>query len=150
VTGFGLDCVVLRYFTVYGPRQRPDMAFTRIVEALASGGTYEMYGDETRSRSVTYVSDVVDATIAALARGRGVYNVGGGEETTMQHAIEMLERISGRTLDVVRAPAAPGDVMRTKADITLIRAELGWEPRVSLEDGLRAEWEWASGRVGAR
>ena len=148
--GFDLDAVVLRYFTVYGPRQRPDMAFTRIVEALASGGSYEIYGDETRSRSLTYVSDVVEATIAALERGRGVYNVGGGEETTMADGIEMLERISGRTLEVRCAPAAAGDVKRTKADITRIRADLGWEPRVSLEEGLRAEWEWASGRVGAR
>ena len=68
----------------------------------------------------------------------------------MGDAIELLERISGRTLDVRPAPAAPGDVKRTKADITRIRAELGWEPRVTLEEGLRAEWEWASGRVGAR
>jgi nucleoside-diphosphate-sugar epimerase len=126
------------------------MAFTRIVEALAAGGTYELYGTGAQSRSFTFVADVVDATIAAMQRGTGTYNVGGGEEASMLEAIALVERVSGRTLDVQPAPAATGDVQRTKADTTRIAADLDWTPRFGLEEGLTAQWEWASVRVGAR
>jgi UDP-glucuronate 4-epimerase len=144
---FGLDCVIVRYFNAFGPRQRPDMAFTRIATALAEGGRFELFGDGTQSRSWTYVSDVVDATIAAL-EGAGTFNVGGALEASMSESIALFESVSGRTLDVVRheEPVA-GDQRRTMADTTRIRAELGWEPRVSLEDGIRAQWSWASARV---
>jgi len=148
---FGLEAIGLRYFTVYGPRQRPDMAFTRIAEALAEGRPFELYGDGGQSRSFTYVSDVVEATVAALGGGPGgIYNVGGDTEATMLEAIELFERISGRTLELVQGPPAAGDMRRTKADTTRIRADLGWEATTSLEDGLRSQWEWASGRVAAR
>jgi UDP-glucuronate 4-epimerase len=146
---FGLDCVTLRYFNAFGPRQRPDMAFTRIVLALAAGTRFDLYGDGEQSRGWTYVSDVVDATILAMERGRGVYNVGGAIEASMNKTIALLEQISGRTLDVACEPAVPGDQRRTKADTTRIRADLGWQPRVSLEEGLRAQWDWAAGRVAA-
>ena len=87
-TSFGLDVVVLRYFTVYGPRQRPDMFFTRVADALARGGSFEIYGSGEQSRSFTYVADVVDATIAALAAPPGaIYNVGGGEEASLREAL---------------------------------------------------------------
>jgi nucleoside-diphosphate-sugar epimerase len=141
---FGLDCTVLRYFNAFGPRQRPDMAFTRIVHALAGGTGFDLYGDGDQSRGWTFVSDVVDATIAAMERGEGTYNVGGALEASMNESITLLERISGRKLDVTRHPPVPGDQRRTSADTTRIRGELGWEPRVSLEDGLRAQWEWAA------
>src|SRR5438874_2819571 len=146
---FGLDCVVVRYFNAFGPRQRPDMAFTRIATALAEGGRFELFGDGTQSRSWTYVSDVVDATIAALD-GTGTYNVGGALEASMNESIALFESVSGRTLEVVRheEPAA-GDQRRTKADTTRIRNELGRRPRVSLEDGIRAQWSWVSARVTA-
>ena len=148
---FGLEAVGLRYFTVYGPRQRPDMAFTRIAEALAEGRPFELYGDGGQSRSFTYVADVVQATVAALGgEPGGIYNVGGDTEATMREAIELLERISGRTLELAQGPPAAGDMRRTKADTTRIRADLGWEATTSLEDGLRSQWEWASGRVAAR
>jgi nucleoside-diphosphate-sugar epimerase len=143
---FGFDCVVLRYFNAFGPRQRPDMAFTRIVRALASGTSFELFGDGDQSRGWTYVADVVDATLLAMVRGRATYNVGGALEASMNETIRLLEGISGRKLDVERHPAVPGDQRRTSANTTRIRSELGWEPRVSLEDGLRAQWEWASGR----
>ncbi len=147
---FGLDVVVLRYFTVYGPRQRPDMAFARLVEALARGTAFELYGDGTRSRGFTYVDDAVAATIAALRAPAGaVYNVGGGAEATMREAIALLERLSGRSLDVVYGPPAAGDVKRTAADTSRIRTDLGWEPRVALEEGLTAHWSWACARVAA-
>jgi len=146
---FGLDCVTLRYFNAFGPRQRPDMAFTRIVFALAAGTRFDLYGDGEQSRGWTYVADVVDATVAAMERGTGTYNVGGAIESSMNETIALLEQISGRTLDLSREPAVPGDQRRTRADTTRIRNELGWEPRSSLEDGLRRQWEWASSRVGA-
>jgi UDP-glucuronate 4-epimerase len=148
----GLDVVTLRYFTVYGPRQRPDMAFTRIVNALAEGRPFDLYGDGSVSRSFTFVADVVAATIAAMERAPegAVYNVGGGAETSMRDAISLCERIAGRTLELRTAPVASGDVRRTAADTTRIREELGWEPTVGLEQGLREQWLWASARVAAR
>jgi nucleoside-diphosphate-sugar epimerase len=148
---FALDAVVLRYFTFYGPRQRPDMALARIVDALARGAQFELYGDGLQSRSFTYVADGVDATIAAMegAPPGALYNVGGGAEATMRDAIATLERISERTLDVVERPAAAGDVRRTAADATAIERDLGWRASTTLEDGLQAQWEWASVRVAA-
>jgi len=146
---FGLDVVVLRYFTFYGPRQRPDMAFARVVDALAQGSAFELYGDGLQSRGFTYVADGVEATIAAIDRAPAgaVYNVGGGAEATMREAIAALERISGHTLELVERPAAKGDVRRTAPDTSRIERELGWRATTELEDGLRAQWEWASTRV---
>jgi nucleoside-diphosphate-sugar epimerase len=148
----GLDAIALRYFTVYGPRQRPDMAFTRMLHALAEGSPFELYGDGSQSRGFTYVADAVAATIRAMEQGRvgAVYNIGGGSEASMLEAIAVAERVSGRTLETRLLPVAAGDVRRTAADTTRIRQALGWAPQVSLEDGLRAQWEWASSKVGAR
>jgi UDP-glucuronate 4-epimerase len=148
---FGLDAVVLRYFTVYGPRQRPDMAFARIVDALARGAPFELYGDGLQSRSFTFVADIVAATATAMERAAAgtLYNVGGGAEATMRDAIATLEAASGRTLELVERPAAAGDVRRTAADTTRIERDLGWRATTRLEDGLRAQWEWASVRVAA-
>jgi Nucleoside-diphosphate-sugar epimerases len=149
--GFGLEPIVLRYFTVYGPRQRPDMAFARVVDALARGASFELYGDGLQSRSFTFVADAVGATVVAMERARAgtLYNVGGGAEATMRDAIATLEDVSGRSLDVVERPAAAGDVRRTAADTQLIERDLGWRATTSLQDGLRAQWEWASVRVAA-
>lgn len=146
---FGLDVVVLRYFNAYGPRQRPDMAFTRIAMCLAEGRPFDLFGDGHQSRSFTYVGDVVRATIAAMQGGRGTYNVGGGEEATMLEMIAILEELAGRALDVRSHPAVPGDQRRTKADTSLIRSELGWQPTTALREGLAAQWGWAAGRVAA-
>jgi nucleoside-diphosphate-sugar epimerase len=148
---FGLDVVALRYFTFYGPRQRPDMAFTRIVEALARGLPFELYGDGLQSRAFTYVADGVGATVTAMqhAPAGAVYNVGGGAEATMRDAISTLERIAGRTLELVERPAAKGDVRRTAPDTSRIERELGWRATTALEDGLSAQWEWAVSRVAA-
>jgi nucleoside-diphosphate-sugar epimerase len=149
--GFALEAVVLRYFTVYGPRQRPDMALARIVDALARGASFELYGDGFQSRSFTYVADCVEATIGAMesAPPGALYNVGGGAEATLRDAIATLEEVSGRTLDLVERPAAAGDVRRTSADTRKIESDLGWRATTSLADGLRAQWEWASVRVAA-
>jgi nucleoside-diphosphate-sugar epimerase len=149
---FGLDVVTLRYFTVYGPRQRPDMFFARVIEALAGGSGFEVYGDGTQSRSFTYVGDAVSATVRAMegAASGALLNVGGGEEASVKEAIAVLEDIAGRPLDVGYGPPAAGDVKRTKADTRRIEATLGWTAETSLGDGLRAHWDWAAGRVAAR
>ncbi|MBM3676620.1 MAG: NAD-dependent epimerase/dehydratase family protein [Actinobacteria bacterium] len=147
----GLDAVILRYFTVYGPRQRPDMALTPLLEALAGGVPFRLFGDGSVARSFTYVDDAVAGTIAAMADGTAgeAYNVGGGEEATMADVIALAERIAGCRLEVERAPAAPGDVRRTRADVAKAARELGWAPATALEDGLQAHWEWAAARVAA-
>lgn len=147
-----LNATGLRYFTVYGPRQRPDMAMTRMLEALADGSSFPLFGDGSASRSFTYVADVVTATIAAMGNGAvgAVYNVGGGEEASLREAIELAESIAGRELRIDSCAAAAGDVRRTRADVAAARRDLGWEPQTSLADGLAAQWEWVTGRVAAR
>lgn len=137
--GFGLECVVFRYFTVYGPRQRPDMAFARLVDALHTGRPFPLFGDGEQSRNFTFVADAVDATILVLDRGTGTYNIGGGSEATVNEVIATLEEVSGHTLRLERGPVVKGDVRRTSADTTRLR-ELGWEPRTSLRDGLEQQW----------
>ncbi len=135
---FGLEVVLLRYFSVYGPRQRPDMAFARIIAAVLGERTFSVFGSGEQSRDFTYVGDAVEATLAAMEGGPAgiVYNVGGGSETTLNQAIEVCERLADKQLRVVHEPQALGDVRRTGADTTLAAAELGWRPRISLEEGL--------------
>ncbi|MGH3128686.1 MAG: NAD-dependent epimerase/dehydratase family protein [Gaiellaceae bacterium] len=148
---FGLDVVTVRYFTIYGPRQRPDMAFTKLTACLAEGRPFELYGDGSQSRSFTYVDDAVDATIGAMERAapRSTFNVGGGTEVSMLEAIETLERIAKRRLEVIRMPRREGDASRTAADTSRIREAIGWEPTTPLEEGLAAQWRWAADRVAA-
>lgn len=148
---FGLDVVTVRYFTIYGPRQRPDMAFAKMVSCLAEGRPFQLYGDGTQSRSFTFVHDAVEATIAVMERARAgaTFNVGGGSEVSMLEAIETLERIAGRRLEVVWMARRDGDAARTAADTTRIREALGWSPETSFEEGLAAQWRWAVARVAA-
>ena len=149
---FELDAVVLRYFTVYGPRQRPDMFFRRVCDALLAGEPFEIYGSGRQSRSFTYVDDAVAATILAMqsAERGAVLNVGGGGEASMLEAIALLEQLAGRALDVRHVDGAKGDVSRTRADVSRIASALGWRPETSLEDGLARMWSWAAARVAAR
>ena len=144
----GLAITGLRYFTVYGPRQRPDMAMRRICEALESGATFQLFGDGSQSRDFTFVADAVDATVRAGSAdvSAEVYNVGGGEEATMTQVIGTLEQLAGRRLDLDRRPAQRGDVRRTSADVSLARRNLGWAPTVHLEQGLAAQLDWVRSR----
>jgi nucleoside-diphosphate-sugar epimerase len=138
IRDFGLRCTALRYFTVYGPRQRPDMAFARLVGSLVGEPAFEVYGDGAQSRDFTYVQDAVAATILAMRKAPpgAIYNVGGGSEATLREAVAIVEELSGRTLDVGYGDVAAGDVRRTLADTERIRVEVGWEPSVDLRRGL--------------
>ncbi len=146
----GLDAVGLRYFTVFGPRQRPDMAFARLARAAIFGDTFELLGDGSQTRDFTYVADAVAATIGAMERGRsGVnYNVGGGAETTLNRVIELVAELSGTAIDVRRRDRAHGDVRRTASDTTRIRRDVGWRPKTSVHDGLENQLEWLRSVAG--
>ena len=143
--GFGLEVVALRYFTVYGPRQRPDMAFTRIMTSVVKGRPFHVFGTGEQSRDFTYVADAVAATLAAMDAGESgaVYNIGGGQEASLREVIAVVEALAGRKVEVVSDATMPGDVRRTAADTTRIRADLGWRPQTVLEEGLRAHLAWA-------
>ncbi len=147
----GLETVALRYFTVYGPRQRPDMAFRRLCEAACGGDPFELYGDGGQSRDFTFVSDVVDATVRASAASRPaeLINVGGGQEATMNDVIGIIETLSGERLSLDRGPVQRGDVRRTGADTSRAQRQLGWRPAVSLAVGLAAELAWVRQRRSA-
>jgi UDP-glucuronate 4-epimerase len=142
---YGVATVMLRYFSVYGPRQRPDMAFDILFRAARSCATFELFGDGSQSRDFTYVDDVVTATRAAAdsqgVEGR-VFNVGGGSRVSLNEVIELASRISDRPIDVRRVERQAGDVRDTGADIGAAMEDLGFEPETSLEDGLRRQWEW--------
>ncbi|HEY0873962.1 MAG TPA: NAD-dependent epimerase/dehydratase family protein [Vicinamibacterales bacterium] len=142
----GVPATALRYFTVYGPRQRPDMAFHRFIRASLEGTPITLYGDGEQTRDFTYVADAVAATMAAGDRGvpGRAYNVGGGSRVSMNQVIEIIGRVAGRPLDVRREPAQKGDMRDTYADTTLARADLGFSPSVTLEQGIEAEYRWLS------
>jgi UDP-glucose 4-epimerase len=142
----GVPATALRYFTVYGPRQRPDMAFHRFIRAALEGAPITLYGDGGQTRDFTFVADAVAATIAAGDRGvpGRAYNVGGGSRVSMNQVIEIIGRVAGRPLTVRREPAQKGDMRDTYADTTLARADLGFAPSVTLEQGIEAEYRWLS------
>ena len=146
----GVPAVSLRYFTVYGPRQRPDMGFHRFIRAALTGEPITLFGDGEQTRDFTFVSDIVSATRAAGDRGTpgAVYNIGGGSRVTINHVLALVGRLTGRALDIRRLPPEKGDMRDTLADTSRARTDLGFEPCHSLEAGLTAECEWLSGRVG--
>jgi nucleoside-diphosphate-sugar epimerase len=148
----GLAIVGLRYFTVYGPRQRPDMAMRQMCDAVLAGTAFAIYGDGFQSRDFTFVSDACDATVraASAAEPAAIYNVGGGAEASLARVVEIVERLAGTRLELRRVAHQRGDVRRTAADTTAARRDLGWRPIVNLEDGLRAELEWVQNATSAR
>jgi len=144
---YGVPTVALRFFTVYGPRQRPDMGFHRFIRAVLTSQPISLYGDGEQTRDFTYVADIVAAAMAAGDRGRpgAVYNIGGGSRVSINQVFEMIGRITGRTPDIRREGAQKGDMRDTFADTSRARADLGFQPATSLEAGLTAECEWLAG-----
>jgi nucleoside-diphosphate-sugar epimerase len=147
----GLSAVGLRYFTVYGPRQRPDMAMRILCESLLDGTPFPLYGDGGQSRDFTHVGDAVDATYRAANADdpATIYNVGGGHEATLADVIVALEELAGRQAVLDHRPDQAGDVRRTAARTARAEADLGWTPKVGLRDGLRSELEWVRARRAA-
>ena len=143
-SNYGVPAVSLRYFTVYGPRQRPDMGFQRFLTAVRDGKPIVVYGDGEQTRDFTFVSDIVAANIAAAARGAAgsVYNIGGGSRVTLNHVLELIGRVTGKAVTIQREPEQKGDMRHTYADTSLARRDLSFVPRVSLENGLEQQYRW--------
>ena len=139
----GIPIVTLRYFSVYGPRQRPDMGYHRFIKALLEREPIVVYGDGQQVRGNTFVSDCVAATLAAVEAPPGeVYNIGGGETATVWEIIKKLEAIAGYPATILQEDARPGDQRHTFADTAKLRSHFGWAPRVNLDEGLARQWEW--------
>ncbi|HEY7317819.1 MAG TPA: NAD-dependent epimerase/dehydratase family protein [Candidatus Binatia bacterium] len=149
---FGIPTVSLRFFTVYGPRQRPDMFFHILMRHLLLDEEIPLYDDGEQSRDFTYWADIVEGlAAAAFYPGSGeVFNLGGGGETTLLNVIKWVETISGRRAKLKRFDRQSGDVRRTRANLDQARAKLGYQPTVSLADGLAQEWQWISKTKDAR
>ena len=150
----GLPVACLRYFTVYGPRQRPDMAFHRFIRATLAGEPIDVYGNGTQTRDFTFVSDAVAANLAAadFTGSQTVFNIGGGSRVSLNTVIDLIGRLCQRAPDARYREAEKGDVTHTYADISRASAELGYAPRVAIEEGLQREVEWLDARrrgVGA-
>jgi UDP-glucuronate 4-epimerase len=146
---FGLPTVSLRYFTVFGPRQRPDMAFTRFLTAAATGGQITVYGTGEQIRDFTYVDDVVEANLLAATsevKPGTVLNVAGGTHVSVNEVLEEVAALAGGRLDVRRVARSDGDVTRTGGDATRAAEVLGWQPRVGIVEGLARQWEWVRDR----
>ena len=149
--GHRVPTVSLRYFTVYGPRQRPDMAFNRFLRAIASDQPIPLFGDGEQTRDFTFVQDAVAATIAAANQGAAgsVYNIGGGARVTMNHVLRLMAACTGREPRIERMPVQLGDMRDTYADTRAARDTLGFNPSVSLASGIQAEYKWISNAVTA-
>ena len=146
---FNVPVVSLRYFTVYGPRQRPDMAFNKFITAILKGEEIIMYGDGEQTRDFTYIDDIITANILAMDRGQDgrVYNIGGGSRVSLNKVIDMLAKISGKNPKVKQLEIQKGDMKDTLADITKANTELGYKPTVKLEDGLEKEYIWLKEKI---
>jgi UDP-glucose 4-epimerase len=146
---YGVPTVSLRYFTVYGPRQRPDMGFNRFLRATLRHEPITIYGDGEQTRDFTFVADAVSATVAAARRGvpGRVYNIGGGSRVSINEVLDMIGRVAGRRPLVTVDSAQKGDMRHTYADTSLAKADLGFAPTVGLEDGLAAEYQWLAGNL---
>jgi nucleoside-diphosphate-sugar epimerase len=145
-SNFHVPITVLRYFSVYGPRQRPDMGYNILIRCLLEDKPFMMFGDGEQTRSNTYVSDCVNATLLAFekrdtALGE-VYNIGGGEIVSLNRVVEMLQEITGKKARIEYRPPRPGDQKHTAAHIEKIRARLGYDPVTPVYEGLRAQVEW--------
>jgi nucleoside-diphosphate-sugar epimerase len=140
----GLDNVSLRFFTVYGPRQRPDMAFHKFIRAISRGEPITLFGQGQWRRDFTFVGDIVEGIVAASQRASNgdVLNLGRGSPVSLLEVVRLLEEVSGRTVDVRFGETGGGEVHATWADIRRAEQRIGFHPKTSLANGLRAQWEW--------
>jgi nucleoside-diphosphate-sugar epimerase len=148
----GVPAVSLRYFTVYGPRQRPDMAFHRFIRAAYEDRPVTLYGDGGQTRDFTFVSDIVAANLAAGDRGApgAVYNIGGGSRVSVLEVLDLIGRLTGRRVQIAREETQKGDMRDTFAETSRARADLGWSPRYTLERGLGEECAWLADLTATR
>lgn len=145
---FGVPFVALRYFTVYGPRQRPDMAFHKFYKAVIEDEAIPVYGDGLQTRDFTFVSDAVAANLAAATVDDAVgeiFNIGGGSRVVLKEVLETMEEIVGKPIKRNHIEKAMGDARHTAADVSKAKKILGYQPQVSLKEGLTREWEWVKG-----
>jgi nucleoside-diphosphate-sugar epimerase len=149
-TAFDVPAVVLRFFTVYGPRQRPDMFFHVFMRALLRGDYVPLYDDGEQTRDFTFFADIIDGVLAAARYpGQGeIFNLGGGSEVSLLHAISIVERIAGRRAKLRRLARQKGDVRHTNARIDQARSKLAYSPKVALEQGLTEQWNWMCSVAG--
>jgi UDP-glucose 4-epimerase len=141
---YGLKSVSLRYFTVYGPRMRPDLAINIFTSRALKNEPLIIFGDGNKTRDFTYIDDIVDANMLAMKNGSGVYNVGGGHRVSIQELAEKVIEITHSSSQIIYKEPVPGDVIHTSANTDLIRNELGWNPKTTLEEGLMRYTEWVS------
>lgn len=144
INQYGMDAVTLRYFTVYGPRQRPDMAFTRWIHAALHGRPIAIFGDGSAVRDFTYVGDVVSATIGALNVPADTYNIAGGSPASVREAIDIIAELTNTTPELRNHSVAKGDPARTGGDVSRIMSVSDWKPETDLKDGLKRQVEWLS------
>ena len=148
---WNVPTVSLRYFTVYGPRQRPDMAMHRLIEAALSGEAFPMFGDGRQVRDFTFVGDIVEANMLAATEAMppgSVINIAGGSDTTLLEVIEIVGDLTGRRVQLERRPAEAGDVRRTGGSTDVASELLGWKPVVAVREGLERQLEWHAARRG--
>lgn len=141
---YGVPAVSLRFFTVYGPGQRPDMAFHKFLRSAAENEPITVYGDGSQTRDFTYVGDIINANISAMEKGKPgeIYNIGGGHNRKLKDIFPVLNQVTGKNIAINYSENQKGDVPHTSADISKAAADLNYQPRVRLEDGLREEWQW--------
>jgi UDP-glucuronate 4-epimerase len=143
---FGIGVIALRYFTVYGPRQRPDMAIPKFIDAIAAGRPVTLFGDGSSRRDYTYIDDIVTGTVAAVERiaagSYEIYNLGGTNTISLRELVETVERVVGKRATIEWQPDQPGDVPVTYANIDRARAALGYQPTTRIDDGIARQWDW--------
>lgn len=141
---YGLDVACLRFFTVYGPRQRPEMAIHKFTRLIDRGETVPLFGDGSSARDYTYVDDIVDGILAALERGRGyeIFNLGRSEVVSLRDLVNQIMRALGKQAELVFQAEQPGDVRQTCADLAKSRRLLGYEPKIGIEEGIRRFVDW--------
>jgi UDP-glucuronate 4-epimerase len=146
---YGLDIIMLRFFTVYGPRQRPDLAIHKFAKLISAGKTIPVFGDGSTARDYTYITDIVDGIIACTTHRFGfeIFNLGESQTVTLARLIELLEKSLGVKANIDRQPTQPGDVPITFADVSKARAKLGYQPRTKIDEGIPKFVEWFRGNA---